>query len=195
MKLHSTSSTRISLNSLANLSRGQFTTEDVEAQERKVLAALDWKLHPPTPMCFLIQFVRLLPTLDRMDLFEMALYQAQQAVCDTYFVTVPSSTVALAALWKVLEERTKKHDKDELLPGFLHNLERLVGIRPWTSEVQDAKRRMEKMMNIPAIVEDDDEQTPRARASPVSVEYAHHTIPICTVIADEDDTDDDDDDE
>ena len=178
MKLYATS-VRISLRTLATLSRGQFTPHDVEVQERLVLEALDWKLHPPTPMSFLVQFVRLLPTSSRRDqILELAAYQAQQALCDCFFVAVPSSTTALAAVWNVLEDVD-----DMLVPVLLKKLERLVGIRPWTEEVEQARQRMESMLTTatgPVLVEDEDDDDhimASPRASPISA--LDQTVHLC----------------
>jgi hypothetical protein len=54
-------STVVKLQSMVALGRGLFTAQDVIDMERKILSALNWNCHPPTPVCFLRQFLRLLP--------------------------------------------------------------------------------------------------------------------------------------
>ena len=54
-------STVVKLQSMVALGRGLFTAEDVVLMERRMLEALRWNCHPPTPVCFLRQFLRLLP--------------------------------------------------------------------------------------------------------------------------------------
>lgn len=54
-------STVVKLQSMVALGRGLFTAQDVIDMERKMLAALNWNCHPPTSVCFLRQFLRLLP--------------------------------------------------------------------------------------------------------------------------------------
>jgi Cyclin, N-terminal domain len=54
-------STVVKLQSMVALGRGLFTAQDVIDMERKMLATLNWNCHPPTSVCFLRQFLRLLP--------------------------------------------------------------------------------------------------------------------------------------
>jgi hypothetical protein len=54
-------STVVKLQSMVALGRGLFTAQDVIDMERKMLSTLNWNCHPPTPVCFLRQFLRLLP--------------------------------------------------------------------------------------------------------------------------------------
>lgn len=55
-------STVVKLQSMVALGRGLFTAQDVIDMERKMLATLNWNCHPPTSVCFLRQFLRLLPS-------------------------------------------------------------------------------------------------------------------------------------
>ena len=51
VKTHA-SHVKMSLSTLANLSRGQYSEQDIQATEWKILGALEWKLHPPTTHLF-----------------------------------------------------------------------------------------------------------------------------------------------
>ena len=51
--------TSLKLQSYVDLSRGQFTTTDVLNMEQKLLACLDWRVNPVSPMCFVSYMARL----------------------------------------------------------------------------------------------------------------------------------------
>ncbi len=51
--------TSLKLQSYVDLSRGQFTTTDVLHMEQKLLACLNWRVNPVSPMCFVSYMVRL----------------------------------------------------------------------------------------------------------------------------------------
>lgn len=169
MKLNSTYSRTcgIALQTLTSLSRGQFSPLDVEAQERKIVDALDWKLHPPTPMNFLVLFVRLLPTSANTEIvLEQAAYQTQQAVFDQYFVAIPSSTIALAALLNAFSDVNVTGEDNQNGPGnsmltvLLEKLERFFNIRPLMPELQQAKCRLKSITPTSAVAKEqhDDER-------------------------------------
>jgi len=67
VKLHgyasSTSGTKLHLTlpSLVELCRGIFTEDMLQESERKVASSLDWHLNPPTPLQYIIYFLRLCP--------------------------------------------------------------------------------------------------------------------------------------
>jgi len=100
-------STLVKLDSMVKLGRGLFTEEDVVAMEAKMLHALKWQVHPPTPVCFLRQFLRLLPTsvapLTRYMIAEVTRFIAEISVCLYKFVKYPPSVVAYAGMIIAME--------------------------------------------------------------------------------------------
>mmetsp|Transcript_16797 Transcript_16797/g.38498 ORF Transcript_16797/g.38498 Transcript_16797/m.38498 type:complete len:320 (-) Transcript_16797:42-1001(-) len=50
--------------SMAKLSRGKYSKDDVEAMELEILIALNWSVNPPTPMSFAHEFVKNFRLLD-----------------------------------------------------------------------------------------------------------------------------------
>jgi Cyclin, N-terminal domain/Cyclin, C-terminal domain len=95
-------STMVKLDSLVKLGRGQFKEEDVVEMEKKMLDALQWQVHPPTPVCFLRQFLRLLPStvapMSRYMLAEVTRFISEVSVCLYKFVKYPPSSVAYAGM-------------------------------------------------------------------------------------------------
>ena len=65
LKVYDSPTVRIvKLNCLVKLGNGEFTENDVIQKEQDLLQALNWRLHPPTPDCFLYRYLELLPILD-----------------------------------------------------------------------------------------------------------------------------------
>lgn len=114
-------STVVKLDSMIKLGRGLFTEEDVVNMEVKMLKALKWQVHPPTPICFLRQFLRLLPPtvapLARYVVAEVTRFIAEISICLYKFVDCPSSVVAYAGILIAME----KID-DNTLPGWQREL-------------------------------------------------------------------------
>jgi Cyclin, N-terminal domain/Cyclin, C-terminal domain len=95
-------STIVKLDSMIKLGRGLFTEEDVIAMESKMLSALKWQVHPPTSICFLRQFLRLLPPsvspLSRYVVAEVTRFISEISVCLYKFVDCPASVIAYAGM-------------------------------------------------------------------------------------------------
>jgi Cyclin, N-terminal domain/Cyclin, C-terminal domain len=123
IKLHE-STKRIKSQILADLSRGQFGTRHIEEMELEILAALSWKLHMPTPLTFLAEFLHFLPAdilpEERKEVYEQAKYLTELAVCESSFVDRPNSIVALAAMYNVMESTRFTSLSPEDKDTFLH---------------------------------------------------------------------------
>ena len=100
-------STVVKLDSMIKLGRGLFTEQDVINMETKMLNALKWQVHPPSPICFLRQFLRLLPPtvapLARYVVAEVTRFISEISVCLYKFVDCPSSAVAYAGMLIAME--------------------------------------------------------------------------------------------
>jgi hypothetical protein len=101
-------STVVKLDSMIKLGRGLFTEYDVINMESKMLTALTWNVHPPTPICFLRQFLRMLPPsispLSRYIIAEVTRFIAEISVCLYKFVDCPSSIIAYAGMLIAMEK-------------------------------------------------------------------------------------------
>jgi len=100
-------STMVKLDSMVRLGRGQFVEKDVIEMERKMLKTLQWQVHPPTPVCFLRQYLRLLPEsvapLTRYMIAEVTRFISEISVCLYKFVKFPPSVVAYAGMLIAME--------------------------------------------------------------------------------------------
>jgi Cyclin, N-terminal domain/Cyclin, C-terminal domain len=125
IKLHE-STQRIKSQILADLSRGQFGTKHIEEMELEILAALSWKLHMPTPLTFVAEFLHFLPSnilpAERKEVYEQAKYLTELAVCESSFVERPNSIVALAAMYNVMETIRSTSLSLEVKENFLRTI-------------------------------------------------------------------------
>jgi len=139
-------STMVKLDSMVKLGRGLFNEADVIATERKMLQAFRWHVHPPTPVCFMRQFLRLLPVetspIARYMIVEVTRFISEISVCLYKFVKFPASTMATAAIVIGMERVD-----ESILPSwqrklFLSNLSAYTGL---TSTSPDVMQAMEEL--------------------------------------------------
>jgi len=97
--------TAVSAQLLASISRGMHTAKQIEEMELKLLAGLDWLLHPPTSLSFVQKYLRLM-ALDKSReeaVFELAKFQTEVAVQEYAFVTSCPSEIAFCAIMNALD--------------------------------------------------------------------------------------------
>jgi hypothetical protein len=101
-------STVVKLDSMIKLGRGLFTEQDVIDMEAKMLTSLKWHVHPPTPICFLRQYLRVLPPsvspLSRYVIAEVTRFIAEISVCLYKFVDCSSSIIAYSGMLIAMEK-------------------------------------------------------------------------------------------
>lgn len=90
-------------NLVASLSRGAFNTDQIEAMEFVMLSAIQWRVHPPTAIAFIHQYLDLIPDHlvsqeAREAVIDLSKFQTEVAVSDAGLMSVNASTVALASL-------------------------------------------------------------------------------------------------
>ncbi len=107
---------------VAGLSRGAYTAEQVEAMERSILEALEWRMNPPTAMAFLQHFFalvshRFLTPAIRETILDLAKFQIELAVSEYAFATLNPSTVAFSSLMNAVEsvDESITHDLRQVL--------------------------------------------------------------------------------
>lgn len=131
---------------VSTLSRGVFSEEQIESMEMVVLAALKWKVNPPTATVFLEHFDRILvEEQEEVELFhtvlELAKYQAQVAVNEyDLSVGVKPSTLAAAALANALESVNMMERSDQI--HMLNKVVRTAEMEVNTRELHYARTRL-----------------------------------------------------
>lgn len=107
VKIYSTleNASAISASNLVLLTEGKFTEEDILQMERRVLDVLQWKLYPPTSVCFLREYVQLLPfdIIVASNAAELSKFILEVSVTKYTYIKYPPSVRAYAALSVALE--------------------------------------------------------------------------------------------
>eukprot|EP00540_Astrosyne_radiata_P001739 CAMPEP_0116860172 /NCGR_PEP_ID=MMETSP0418-20121206/22255_1 /TAXON_ID=1158023 /ORGANISM="Astrosyne radiata, Strain 13vi08-1A" /LENGTH=291 /DNA_ID=CAMNT_0004494525 /DNA_START=15 /DNA_END=890 /DNA_ORIENTATION=- len=98
----------LTLEAMVQLSENRYSEEEIVEMERTILGALEWRMNPPTSLCFLHQFMAILSKDDDMSqserqrVLEKSRFQTEVAVNEYKFVGVNASTIAFASLINTL---------------------------------------------------------------------------------------------
>jgi Cyclin, N-terminal domain/Cyclin, C-terminal domain len=105
IKVHESSS--LTPKVFVNIGHGNYTVEQIEKMERLLLSTIDWRVNPPTSLCFVRLFLDLMcHDLDlntRASAYVLARTQTERAVGDYKMLTVPPSQIAYASVVNALE--------------------------------------------------------------------------------------------
>lgn len=95
---------------VSQLSRGAYTVDQIEEMEEKILAALDWRVNPPTALSFVREFLTILPVViseqAQETILKLAAVQTELAVSNYALIATPASTIAYCAFMNALESTT-----------------------------------------------------------------------------------------
>ena len=150
-------STMVKLDSMVKLGRGQFQIQDVVEMERKLLTALKWQVHPPTSLCFLRQYLQLVPptvsSMTRYMLSEVTRFISEISVCLYKFVKYPPSAVAYAtlviAMERIGESVLASWERQEILTRVANTLEESVVHSPLMMEIYHLlQNSLQKNVNL-----------------------------------------------
>jgi hypothetical protein len=159
-------STMVKLDSLVKLGRGQFKENDVVDMEQRMLKVLNWHVHPPTPVCFLRQYLRMLPQsvspMTRYMLAEVTRFISEISICLYRFVKYTPSSISYAGLLIAMERID-----DTLLPVWqrqeffliMKQAAQLERTSPEVVEImQQLKRSLEKNVSLQELMKTIDAQ-------------------------------------
>ena len=131
---------------LSDLSRGEFSTDEISEMEKAILESLSWLLHPPTSSCFVEHMLKLIGTYT--DLYQvrrisaLATFFTELSICDYYFTTQFPSTVAVAAILNAMEifnlNEIPTISQDELL----ERISLVIDTHHRSQELIEARRRL-----------------------------------------------------
>lgn len=113
IKIHH--SATIGVDTLVELSRNQFTAQQIIAMESFMVRTLFWYLHPPTATEFAYSIISLLPEDVPMkkEIFDWSKFVLYSSICNAYFVPFRTSSVALAAVMNVMEDMKLLPQQDD----------------------------------------------------------------------------------
>lgn len=141
--------TKMRMSSFIELSRGYFRAEHIAAMEEVVLRALQWQVHPPTPLTLVRHFMLILPDECKErklqhEIKELARFLTELSVCDYYFVTKKPSSIAIAAILNAFSVMGENQIPSSARALFLKRIQDIAGYDPHCKEVQDCRQRLEE---------------------------------------------------
>lgn len=157
---------KLRINAFVELSRGLFSIETIETTERSILAALEWRVNPPTTVAFIASLLRLLPETFKFHpvhgsvaspIFEMARYLTELSVCVSSFsFQFKSSEIAYAAILCSIDAlRDSVPFPYEVRVAFLNSL---AGVTSLTPNMASVRRACSMLMELcPSIFERPDD--------------------------------------
>lgn len=98
VKLMEESHAQLSVYSMIDMSRGFYSALDFEETELEILAALDWRVNPPTAATICNLLLEFIMDVDDIELRNSSLRFCEQAVIDSYYVSQSASDIAMSAI-------------------------------------------------------------------------------------------------
>lgn len=93
---------QLSISTLVDLGRNEFSVKQIAAMERKIIETLDWKINPPTVQAFIHYLSRLVPPLKDplapKRVHDRATFFAELCILDYSFVSQDRYLVAVACV-------------------------------------------------------------------------------------------------
>lgn len=145
VKLHEPRKTDL-MGILSDLSRGEFSMDDVIRMEHEFLDALTWKLNPPTSVAFVGYFLHLLQApIDSevtRSISALAAFFTELAICDYSLVTVNSSTIAVASILNAMETINSKNFTRKSKNAFAELIAKHFGMLQNSNHLLRARRKL-----------------------------------------------------
>ena len=177
----------ITSTTLADLSRGRFTSKDIEKMEIQVLSALSWLVNPPMAVDFISYLILFLPDEicheARNNIFELSRYQAELSVCDSFFVGFKASTVAFASILNVIDQISFSNLSAESREVFLRELCTKFDFFLGDEAVIASQERLRLIFSGNMVLQDDDHVVIASNDTLHSeLRYEHSHIAECSPV-------------
>ena len=156
-------SKQITISSLAELSRGEFEMSHISEMEVIILQTLEWRLHPPTPQCFINILCNHLPVSKgpvSTAIYQRAMFFAELSLYDYSFVTRERSLIAIASMLNAMEGLDESIVPKEQREGFLNSIRETYQIGFPLGVVENARNRLWYVYSMSAQYKEDDELSP-----------------------------------
>jgi hypothetical protein len=191
-------STMVKLDSMVKLGRGLFDEADVVAMETKMLREFQWRVHPPTPVCFMRQFLRLLPPettpIARYTIVEVTRFISEISACLYKFIRYSASTMALSAILIAMDridDSTLPHWQRKLFLGRLRVTADLESTSPEVCRaVADLSVALDNNVNLQELMRTIDaqclrgDQVPPSKSKDVQMQEAQPSSPRDVAVQD-----------
>lgn len=122
------------IDDFAAMSHGSYSAKDIKDMEWAILQGLSWRVCPPTSfqvghhiLAMMLSELREKETSLEQGTWEFVreemAFQVESSIRDYYFTTHRPSTIAIAAVFNVIEQVKYDHDYKLLMLGLLHILQ------------------------------------------------------------------------
>eukprot|EP00529_Nitzschia_sp_RCC80_P019800 CAMPEP_0113490796 /NCGR_PEP_ID=MMETSP0014_2-20120614/27229_1 /TAXON_ID=2857 /ORGANISM="Nitzschia sp." /LENGTH=425 /DNA_ID=CAMNT_0000384575 /DNA_START=31 /DNA_END=1308 /DNA_ORIENTATION=- /assembly_acc=CAM_ASM_000159 len=176
----------ISIQSLAELSRGEFDAQHISEMEMIILQSLGWRMNPPTVQSFIHSFYHYLPTLlankqqpqgqeqqhssnmIASSIYQRAIFFAELAVYDHAFVTTERALLAVSAFLNAMEGIDEASVPAHQQDYFLHVLESVFKLSYPRDVIEDCRNRLWFVYSMTAQYRDEEDTSSGSGSSSVS---------------------------
>lgn len=150
---------KITLRNLVELSRGEFEEHHIIKMEVLILQTLGWSVHPPTIQCFIEPFCAALTIADRsiVDCIrQRAIFFAELALYDYYFVSKEKPIVAVAAILNAIEGLEESSETEARQCSFVALLEKSFEVHLDSEKLESVRHRLWYVYSMSAQCQDDE---------------------------------------
>lgn len=134
------------MNVLSDLSRGEFSLNDITEMETAILEALSWHLHPPTSRCFIEHILKLLPASTCPSLLRnisaFAAFFADLSLCEYRFTMQSPSIIAFAAILNSMEILNLNDYSSNLQESFVDQISVIINLHHESQIVREARKHL-----------------------------------------------------
>lgn len=154
---------RITIQSLAELSRGEFSRSHIQEMETIILQTLGWRLNPPTAQCFVNSFYNYLPVSQgpvAVAIYQRAIFFVELALYDYAFVAKERTLLALAAMVNAMEGLNESTISQLQQESFAEVICVTFGLKFTRQEIEAVRDRLWYVYSMSAQYMEDDAISP-----------------------------------
>ena len=135
------------MSSLAELSKNEFTIEDITEMEMVLLKALNWNMSPPTASSFCDYFHALLPSCVkpsvRQTILQRSYFFCELSVMDySFMVSESQSEVALGGILNSLAGLSASSFSEDDKQNLIENIEELTGMDHTSEHIKTVQLKL-----------------------------------------------------
>jgi len=135
---------------ISNLSKGNFTKEQVVDMEQRIITSLQWRLNPPTPLSFIKKFLSIVPDKtmsksEKSSVMKLATYQTELSVREYHFFSYDASCIALASLANAMQAARRDGGYYQ---HILQTISKIADIDISSREFITCKENLHTIMNV-----------------------------------------------
>lgn len=142
-------SRELSLHLFSQITNGMYSVERLAKMELQILSALNWRMHPPTPLRFIHELLALpheftsqMESLLNDNFLGVVKYQAELSTLDYFFVTQKPSMIAVAAILNALEYFNFPPDD-----AFIIDITTIAGVEVASIMMESLRARLKILAN------------------------------------------------